>query len=102
MYRELSLKPLEDVYGQDMIVSTTNLERRTYGDTFFRDYLGRLGLADDGAVHEITVLRSIVMDPWVTATADHRDFIDTLETALARAATVALGAVAGHARREEA
>lgn len=101
MYRELSMKPLEDVYGHDMIVSTTNLERKTYGDTFFHDYLNRLGLADDGTVHEITVLRSVVMDPWVTATADHRDFIDTLEMALVRAATVALAVVTGRTGQEE-
>lgn len=100
MYRELSLKPLEDVYGHDLIVSTTNLERKPYGDTFFPDFLDRLGITDDGRVHEITVLRSVVMDPWVTATADGRDFIDALEKALVRAATVALGVVADLARQD--
>lgn len=93
MYRELSLKPLEDVYGQDMIVSTTNLERRTYGNAFFSDYLARLGLEDNGSVGEITVLRSVVMDPWVTTTAGQHDFIDTLEQALARAAQAAMAAM---------
>jgi glutamate/tyrosine decarboxylase-like PLP-dependent enzyme len=89
MYRELSLKPLQDVYGQDMIVSTTDLSRSTYGDGFFDDYTDRLGTTnrDDD---KVTVLRSVVMDPWVTETADGRDFIDVLERALRRAASAAL------------
>lgn len=96
MYRELSLKPFEDIYGQDMIVSTTNLELKAYGQAFFDDYSARLGVSDVEGVNHITVLRSVVMDPWVTETgtgAGAADFLDTLETALRRAATVALDLV---------
>lgn len=100
MYRELSLKPFQDVYGQDMIVSTTNLDLHTYGQAFFDAYAARLGTTEmDGANH-ITVLRSVVMDPWMTekiedlgasnaASGRGRDFIDTLEGALKRAARAA-------------
>jgi hypothetical protein len=88
MYRELSLKPLQDVYGQDMIVSTTDLSRSTYGTAFFDDYTDRLGTTEHDD-DKVTVLRSVVMDPWVTETADGRDFIDVLERALRRAASAA-------------
>jgi glutamate/tyrosine decarboxylase-like PLP-dependent enzyme len=92
IYRELSLKPFEDVYGQDMIVSTTDLTLWTYGADFFEDYADRLGVADRDD-DKITVLRSVVMDPWITETAGGGDFMDKLEAALLRAASVALGAV---------
>jgi len=96
MYRELSLKPFADIYGQDMIVSTTNFERKAYGNAFFDDYAARLGINDLAGVEHITVLRSVVMDPWVTETgADGTgaDFLDTLEAALRRAAMAAYGVV---------
>ncbi|PRN02978.1 decarboxylase [Pseudomonas sp. LLC-1] len=94
MYHELSLKPFEDIYGQDMIVSTTNFERKAYGQAFFDDYTARLGTSDVLGIDHITVLRSVVMDPWVTETGVDvatTDFLDTLETALRRAATAAYG-----------
>lgn len=100
MYRELSLKPFEDVYGQDMIVSTTNLDLHTYGRSFFDAFSTRLGTTQTDGIDHITVLRSVVMDPWVTergedlgatsaASGRSRDFLDTLEAALARAASAA-------------
>lgn len=96
MYRELSLKPFEDIYGQDMIVSTTNFERKAYGQAFFDDYSARLGTSEVTGIDHITVLRSVVMDPWVTETAADAggaDFLDTLEAALRRAATAAYSLV---------
>ncbi|MFQ0833597.1 pyridoxal phosphate-dependent decarboxylase family protein [Citrobacter gillenii] len=94
MYRELSLKPFEDIYSQDMIVSTTNLERKAYGQSFFDDYIARLGASDAEGINHITVLRSVVMDPWVTETGDGAaDFLDILEAALRRAATTAIDSV---------
>jgi glutamate/tyrosine decarboxylase-like PLP-dependent enzyme len=93
MYRQLSLRPFADIYGQDMIVSTTDLDRSTYGDTFIDGYLSRLGITDTDGIGQVKVLRSVVMDPWVTETADGRDFLDTLEAALTRAAEAALQTV---------
>jgi glutamate/tyrosine decarboxylase-like PLP-dependent enzyme len=104
MYRELSLKPFQDIYGQDMIVSTTNLDLRTYGQTFFDAYAARLGTTQVEGVDHITVLRSVVMDPWMTENSEDlgagnaaagrgRDFIDTLEGALKRAAAAAYAKV---------
>lgn len=100
IYRELSLKPFDDVGGQDMIVSTTNLDRAAYGDVFFREYATRLGTTETEGVAHVTVLRSVVMDPWVTERAEETgattaasgrrvDFLDTLERALMRAAATA-------------
>lgn len=104
MYQELSLKPFEDIYGQDMIVSTSDLDRNTYGELFFNTYTARLGTTDVKDINHVTVLRSVVMDPWFTEKGEDlgasdafsnrsTDFIDTLETALSRAAAAAYNTV---------
>lgn len=86
LYNRLSISPGEDINKYDLIVSTTDLTRSTYGDDFFKDYAARLGITEINDDH-ITVLRSVVMDPWVTETtkfaADGEQqvvsFIDVLE-----------------------
>lgn len=104
IYRELSLKPFEEIHGKDMIVSTTNIDRKTYGDLFFDSYTARLGTTDIRDANHITVLRSVVMDPWftennedlgATSASSHagKDFLDEVELALKRAATAAYHAV---------
>lgn len=80
IYRRLSIRPGEDVYGRDMVVSTTDLSADTYGSAFIENYKHRLGTASSPG-GTVTVLRSVVMDPWVTETASG-SFIDVLERAL--------------------
>ena len=87
IYRQLSIKPRSDIYGYDMIVSTTDLDEATYGTRFLADFKRRLGVTGPGTV--VTVLRSVVMNPWVTETAAG-SFVDVLALELRRAI---LGAV---------
>lgn len=86
IYGRLSIKPGADIYGSDLIVSTTDFAKSAYGRTFMQDFKARLGLAPEDTEGEevITVLRSVVMDPWVTETKDG-SFIDLLARELRKA-----------------
>ncbi|HKR23531.1 MAG TPA: pyridoxal-dependent decarboxylase [Pyrinomonadaceae bacterium] len=97
IYNRLSITPGDDIYKYDLIVSTTDLTLNTYGADFFNDYAERMGITvlnDD----QFTVLRSVVMDPWVTETTrlsatgklETVSFIDTLEKEFRKAVTGAL------------
>ncbi len=92
IYDRLSIDPGEDIYGYDLIVSTTDLDANTYGEAFIEDYKRRLGVAGSPATR-VTVLRSVVMDPWITETAKG-SFLDTLENEFRKAVVAALEAVA--------
>lgn len=92
LYNRLSINPGEDIYGYDLIVSTTDLNAAQYGETFINDYKRRLGVGDSTGV-SITVLRSVVMDPWVTETTKG-SFLDVLEDEFRKAVTEALEEIA--------
>ncbi|MBB3265210.1 glutamate/tyrosine decarboxylase-like PLP-dependent enzyme [Azospirillum sp. OGB3] len=83
LYKRLSIDPGHDIHGYDLIVSTTDLVRGAYGSAFIDDMKRRLGVAGSEG-DTITVLRSVIMDPWVTET-DQGSFIDVLERELRRA-----------------
>jgi glutamate/tyrosine decarboxylase-like PLP-dependent enzyme len=88
LYEHLSINPGQDIYGYDLIVSTTDLDMATYGAAFIEAFKRRLGVAGSpGGV--MTVLRSVVMDPWVTETS-HGSFLDVLEREFRRAVSAAL------------
>ncbi len=92
IYDRLSIDPGEDIYGYDLIVSTTDLDASTYGEAFIEDYKRRLGVSGS-AGDRVTILRSVIMDPWITETT-RGSFLDTLENEFRKAATAALEAVA--------
>lgn len=92
IYDRLSIDPGEDIYGYDLILSTTDLEAKTHGGGFIEDYKRRLGVAGSPATR-ITVLRSVVMDPWITETTKG-SFLDTLENEFRKAVIAALEVVA--------
>jgi glutamate/tyrosine decarboxylase-like PLP-dependent enzyme len=88
LYRRLSIKPGSDIYGYDLIVSTTDLDKAHYGEAFIESYKERLGVGgSEGGT--VTVLRSVVMDPWVTETS-RGSFLDVLETEFRKAVNSAL------------
>lgn len=97
LYARLSIDPGKDIYGYDLIVSTTDLDARHYGSEFIDDYKQRLGVggSDDSSV---TVLRSVVMDPWLTETSSG-SFIDTLEMEFRKAARAAVEEIRGTGSR---
>lgn len=76
IFEALSLKPGEDIAGHDLIVSTTDFEEAHYGTAFVESYKRRLGIVGPGS--SITVLRSTVMNPWLTEGEDD-SFLDMLE-----------------------
>ncbi|MEG3839046.1 pyridoxal-dependent decarboxylase [Microcoleus sp. herbarium14] len=80
IYEKLSIKPETDISAYDLIVSTTDFEQKSYGIEFIKTYKERLGVIGSSGT-SITVLRSVVMDPWVTETASG-SFIDVLEKLL--------------------
>jgi glutamate/tyrosine decarboxylase-like PLP-dependent enzyme len=86
VYSRLSIKPGADIYGSGMIVSTTDFAKSAYGRVFMQDFKARLGLTPDETAGDevITVLRSVVMDPWVTETGEG-SFIDVLARELRKA-----------------
>lgn len=88
LYDRLSINPGEDIYGYDLIVSTTDLNAAQYGEVFIENYKRRLGVS--GSVgSSITVLRSVVMDPWLTETTKG-SFLDVLEDEFRKAISKAL------------
>lgn len=92
LYDRLSINPGEDIYGYNLIVSTTDLDVAHYGAAFIEDYKRRLGVAGSPG-SSITVLRSVVMDPWVTETTQG-SFLDVLEAEFRKAISAALEEVA--------
>jgi glutamate/tyrosine decarboxylase-like PLP-dependent enzyme len=93
VYGRLSITPGDDIYGYPLIVSTTDFDQASYGPVFMADYKRRLGVGKSpGGV--ITVIRSVVIDPWVTESAAG-SFIDVLEMELRKAVTAALAGLRG-------
>ena len=92
IYELLSINPGDDIYSYDLIVSTTDINVEQYGDDFMKNYCDRL-LGDATAIEQkgayITVLRSVIMDPWVTETTKG-SFIDVLEEEFRKAAETVL------------
>jgi hypothetical protein len=83
IYELLSLKPGQDIYGYDLIVSTTEFDVAAYGHAFVDGLKHRLGipLSEQGGVR---VLRSTIMNPWV-ADESQESFVDLFENQLRRA-----------------
>jgi hypothetical protein len=88
IFDRLSIKPAQEIYGYELVLSSTHFSKAEYGDTFVRDYAGRLGLGTAELEEGISVLRSVVMDPWIDDRHDtsKRSFIDTIADILRRTA----------------
>ncbi|MCI0458400.1 MAG: pyridoxal-dependent decarboxylase [Gemmataceae bacterium] len=92
VYDRLSIDPGEDVYRYRLIVSTTDFHPAQYGRRFLLDYQRRLGV-DPAPDEPVTVLRSVVMDPWITETP-RGSFLDILENEFRQAVLQAVEEVA--------
>ncbi|NES67360.1 MAG: decarboxylase, partial [Okeania sp. SIO2D1] len=88
MYDQLSIKPGHDIYSYNLIVSTTDFDRAHYGEVFVENYKRRLGVGDSVG-DSITVLRSTVMNPWLTETKKG-SFLDVIEKEFRQAFSHAL------------
>jgi glutamate/tyrosine decarboxylase-like PLP-dependent enzyme len=96
IYKRLSIKPGDDIYGYNLIVSTTDLDTVVYGSPFIDDYKRRLGVAGSPG-NTVTVIRSVVMDPWVTEIGG-RSFIDILAAEYRKAVQAALQTISSSSR----
>ncbi|NEO11997.1 MULTISPECIES: pyridoxal-dependent decarboxylase [unclassified Moorena] len=82
IYDRMSIKTDgRDIYNYEIIVSTTDFLKYSYGDVFFNDYKERLlglpqGTGNNDHDKEISVLRSVIMDPWITEDVDGKPFVD--------------------------
>ena len=88
VYDVLSMKPGEDISGCRLMLSGTDLSSEDYGNDFIQAYKQRLGVGDSPG-DTVTVLRSTVMDPWLTETAKG-SFLDIVEDELRLALSKAL------------
>lgn len=76
-YENLSIDEDDDLNNYPMIVSTTDFTTEAYGAYFIEHYKQRLGVTGE-ANEPITVIRTVVQDPWKTETAEG-SFIDEIE-----------------------
>lgn len=90
IYQHLSIRPGDDVHGYNLVVSTTDIMRENYGDAFVDELSRRLGLRD--GAEKLSVIRSVVMDPWVVEAGD-TSFVDIIETELRRAVLASIDAL---------
>ena len=77
IYEMLSIDEGSDIYSYNLIVSSTDLSSVQYGNNFIDNYKKRLGI-DLSLGENVTVLRSVVMDPWITDTKNV-SFLDIIE-----------------------
>ncbi len=85
IYDRISLKADgRDIYNYKILVSTTSFYKDTYGEVFFNDYRDRLlesnatiaPTSSSGSGEHIVVMRSTIMDPWITEDVEGKPFVD--------------------------
>lgn len=83
IYDRISMKADDrDIYNYKIIVSTTSFFKDIYGEVFFDDYRDRLlrlsvsKTSNSGSGEKIVVMRSTIMDPWITEDVDGKPFVD--------------------------
>ncbi len=70
-----------DIYNYEILLSTTDFVKDYYGEVFFNDYRNRLldldeGTPDDDSQKRISVMRSTIMDPWITEDLNGAPFVE--------------------------
>ncbi len=70
-----------DIYNYEILLSTTDFVKEYYGEVFFNDYRNRLlkldeNAPDNPAETRISVMRSTIMDPWITEDINGRPFVE--------------------------
>lgn len=82
IYDRISIKADgRDIYNYQIVVSTTDFLKYSYGEVFFNDYKERLlglaqGAGNDETDKAISVMRSVIMDPWITEDVEGKPFVD--------------------------
>jgi hypothetical protein len=70
-----------NIYNYEILLSTTDFVKEYYGEVFFNDYRNRLLKLDDNppdnpAETRISVMRSTIMDPWITEDLNGTPFVE--------------------------
>ncbi|MEL7039150.1 MAG: pyridoxal-dependent decarboxylase [Cyanobacteria bacterium J06592_8] len=70
-----------DIYNYEILLSTTDFVKEYYGEVFFNDYRNRLlklpeTAPDNLAETRISVMRSTIMDPWITEDLNGTPFVE--------------------------
>ena len=82
------LRPRMDmpIAQHKLLVSFTTFKKKIYGRKFMEDFLKRLGIkAPDKKDYSINVIRSVIMNPWVTET-ELGSFLDVIQKELTETA----------------
>jgi hypothetical protein len=93
LYEHLSIERGKDIYDRTLLVSTTDFTEQSYGKEFIKSFKARLGVGESPET-TITVLRSVVMDPWVTETYQGQvvtSFLGVIEEEFRKAVVHVLG-----------
>jgi glutamate/tyrosine decarboxylase-like PLP-dependent enzyme len=80
-------KYAEDISKHNLILSFTTFEEEKYGPQLLENFLERLGI--NKTQNTVNVLRSVIMDPWITET-EQGSFLDVIEAELKKTAKKAL------------
>ncbi|HAI68652.1 MAG TPA: hypothetical protein DCM38_04340 [Gammaproteobacteria bacterium] len=80
IYDRCGVKLHDNIHDYSFVTSTTAFSLSGYGEKFFNDYAGRLMKNDDPTstswdADSIAVMRSVIMDPWLTESRDGKPFI---------------------------
>jgi len=97
MHRRLSPQGVEDIYGYELIVTTTEFAEADYGEAFMTAYKKRLGVTSgETGETSVTLLRSMVTSPWIddpsrTIEEEPRGpFLDVITDVLRKTAKIVL------------
>ena len=79
IYERCSVQLYDNIHDYEFVTSATSFAKESYGDIFFKDYAGRLlKVAAETEMDDkkIAVMRSVIMDPWLTESRDGKPFLN--------------------------
>jgi glutamate/tyrosine decarboxylase-like PLP-dependent enzyme len=78
IFDRCGVKLHDNIHDYRFVTSATSFPQSGYGEVFFNDYAGRL-LKKEGTTSwdadSISVMRSVIMDPWLTESRDGEPFL---------------------------
>lgn len=78
IFDRCGVKLHDNIHDYRFVTSATSFPLEGYGEVFFNDYAGRLLRTDEGTemdAKDISVMRSVIMDPWLTESRDGKPFL---------------------------
>jgi glutamate/tyrosine decarboxylase-like PLP-dependent enzyme len=79
IFDRCGVKLYDNIHDYRFVTSATSFPKSGYGEVFFNDYAGRLLNEKDttlwGDADSISVMRSVIMDPWLAENRDGEPFL---------------------------